>query len=178
MNMIRNKHYEYSTNLKKWLNYYILHGSILIGKTGMEDWMSIKFVDVINQAYLEYERQIVKGRSTVSDFARWLGKPQSSVSNWMNGQRAPGKHMKSLAHKMAELDIKDKEGNILVDFRALVYESMEEDEPMTNDPLLRRAVASLRRLPPNQRKQQVEIIESLVKDEGEQNSTTYRFQTA
>jgi hypothetical protein len=143
----------------------------------MEDRMSIKFVDVINQAYLEYERQIVKGRSTVSDFARWLGKPQSSVSNWMNGQRAPGKHMKSLAHKMAELDIKDKEGNILVDFRALVYESMEEDEPMTNDPLARRALQSLRRLRPEQRKQLVDLIEQKAKEE-EDNNTGFRFQTA
>jgi transposase-like protein len=143
----------------------------------MEDWMSIKFVDVINQAYLEYERQVVKGRSTVSDFARWLGMPQSNVSHWMNGQRPPGKHMKALARKLSEVNVKDKEGNILVDFRAMVYEALEEDEPMTNDPLARRILVSLRRLTPEQRKQIVDLVEQKAKEEEDPN-TGFRFQTA
>jgi hypothetical protein len=144
----------------------------------MEDRMSIEFAQVINQAYLEYEREIVKGKSTVTDFALWLDKPQSSVSNWMNGQRAPGKHMKSLAHKMSELNIKDKDGNVLIDFKAMVYESMQEDEPMPSDPLLRRALVSLRRLPPKEREKHVKMIEAQVEDEGDQGTMNFQFQTA
>jgi hypothetical protein len=144
----------------------------------MEDRMSIEFAKVINQAYLEYERQIVEGKSNVTDFAIWLGKPQSSVSNWMNGKRAPGKHMQSLARKMSELNVKDEDGNVLVDFKMLVYESMQEDEPMPSDPLLRRALVSLRRLSPKEREKHVKMIEAQAADEGDQGNTNFRFQTA
>ena len=59
------------------------------------------FAEWINEKFLEWEKAQGKRRRSYSEFARWLGVSQPSLSKWLNGDNPPtGDNLRLLAEQL------------------------------------------------------------------------------
>ena len=101
------------------------------------------FKNYINQKFLDFERRS-GSRKTVTEFATDIGENQGNVSHWLNGTRTP-------------------QGTVLARLQKTwgdeVYAAALPIEIMPDEPVLRRAVEAMKKLPPQLREQIAEAAE-------------------
>ncbi len=102
--------------------------------------------DWLEKKYLEW--QMVNGRASIRQFAKWLDMSHASVINLMNGKGKPGpKMLPKLAAKL---------GYEIYDMSGLPRPDPEEEE----------LIHAYRAIPPNDQKALLDLIERFLLDHG------------
>lgn len=63
---------------------------------------AMEFADWINNKFLEWQQQSGR-KQTQKSFARFLGVPSASLSDWMNGKYTPEKYIDTIANRYPEV---------------------------------------------------------------------------
>lgn len=111
-----------------------------------------KFKNFMTERFLAYERQLGR-RVNISEFTEAIGPGiyQGDVSYWLKGTRVPGLTV-----------VKRLAANPVIG--PGVWEAASLIEPMPVNPLLRRSLAAMEKLPPGVQERLTEMIENRARE--------------